>query len=174
MAQTKYEIKSHSIVVSGTSNLHDWTADVLKVKGTFSVKVEGNKITDIEGVDLIVDAQSFNSSKGSIMNSKINDAIKSKKYPEIKYKATKVNSISEKSGTAQINSSGVLTIAGTSQNITVEATSKFLSNGEIELTGSKKIKMTDYKVDPPTAMFGALTTADEVTITFKLVIKSIQ
>jgi len=172
-AQTTYEVKSHSIVVSGTSNLHDWTADVLKTKGTFNIKVESNKITDIQGVELKVDAQSFNSSKGSIMNSKINDAIKSKKFPEINFKATKLNGITEKGGVIQINTSGVLTIAGTSQNINVDATGKILPNGEIELTGSKKVKMTDYKVEPPTAMFGALTTGDEVTITFKLVIKSI-
>lgn len=173
IAQKNYEVKSHTIVVSGTSNLHDWTADVLKAKGVFNVKVESNKIADIQGVELKVDAQSFNSSKGSIMNSKINDAIKSKKYPEINFKATKLNSITEKGGVTQINSSGVLTIAGTSQNITIDAIGKILPNGDIELTGSKKVKMTDYKVEPPTAMFGALTTGDEVTITFKLVIKSI-
>lgn len=172
-AQTAYEVKSHIIVVSGTSNLHDWTADVLKAKGVFSVKVESNKIADIQGVELKVDAQSFNSSKGSIMNSKIKDAINSKKHPEINFKATKLNSITEKGGVTQINSSGVLTIAGTSQNITIDAVGKILSNGEIELTGSKKVKMTDYKVEPPTAMFGALTTGDEVTITFKVVLKSI-
>lgn len=173
IAQKYYEVKSHTIVVSGTSNLHDWTADVLKAKGVFNVKVESNKIADIQGVELKVDAQSFNSSKGSIMNSKINDAIKSKKFPEINFKATKLNSITEKGGVTQINSSGILTIAGTSQNITVDAIGKILPNGDIELTGSKKVKMTDYKVEPPTAMFGALTTGDEVTITFKLVIKSI-
>lgn len=172
-AQTAYEVKSHSIVVSGTSNLHDWTADVLKAKGIFNVKVESNKISDIQGVELKVDAQSFNSSKGSIMNSKIKDAINSKKYPEINYKATKLNSITEKSGVTQISSSGVLTIAGTSQNVIIDAVGKILPNGEIELTGSKKVKMTDYKVEPPTAMFGALTTGDEVTITFKVVLKSI-
>jgi len=172
-AQTAFEVKSHSIVVSGTSNLHDWTADVLKAKGVFNIKVENNKIADIQGVELKVDAQSFNSSKGSIMNSKIKDAINSKKHPEINFKATKLNSITEKGGVVQINSSGVLTIAGTSQNITIDAVGKVLPSGEIELTGSKKVKMTDYKVEPPTAMFGALTTGDEVTITFKVVLKSI-
>lgn len=172
-AQTAFEVKSHSIVVSGTSNLHDWTAEVLKAKGVFNIKVENNKITDIQGVELKVDAQSFNSSKGSIMNSKIKDAINSKKHPEINFKATKLNSITEKGGVTQINSSGVLTIAGTSQNITIDAVGKVLPNGEIELTGSKKVKMTDYKVEPPTAMFGALTTGDEVTISFKVVLKSI-
>lgn len=173
MAQTAYELKSHSIVVSGTSNLHDWTADVLKAKGVFRVRVEGNKITDIQGVELKVDAQSFNSSKGSIMNSKINDAIKSKKYPEINFKAIKLNSITNKGGETQISSSGILTIAGNSQNVTINAVGKILSNGEIELTGTQKVKMTDYKVEPPTAMFGALTTGDEVTISFKVVLKSI-
>lgn len=173
MAQTIYEVKSHSIVVSGTSNLHDWTADVEKVTGLFKVIAENGKISDVQNVDLKIDARSFKSSKGSIMNSKINDALNSKKFPEINFKATKLGAISEKGGVNQISSSGILTIAGTNQNVSIDAIGKVLPTGEIEFTGSKKVKMTDFKVEPPTAMFGALTTGDEVTITFKIVLKSI-
>lgn len=173
MAQTNYEIKSYSIVVSGTSNLHDWTANVEKATGTFKLKTINGKIADIQNVDIVIDAQSLKSSKGSIMNSKINDALKSEKFPEIVFKSTLLGSISDKGGVNQINTTGILTIAGTSKNISIDALGKILPNGEIEFSGAKKVKMTDFKVEPPTAMFGALTTADEVTITFKVVIKTI-
>jgi len=45
-----------------------------------------------------------------------------------------------------------------------------LPNGDIEFSGTKKLRMTDYKVDPPTAMLGALTTGDEVILQFKVVL----
>ena len=44
-----------------------------------------------------------------------------------------------------------------------------VSADKITLTASKEFKMTDYKVDPPTAMLGTITTGDAVTITLKTV-----
>jgi hypothetical protein len=31
--------------------------------------------------------------------------------------------------------------------------------------------MTDFNIEPPTALFGTLTTADKVTITYKIVLE---
>lgn len=172
MAQQAYQIKSQSIVVSGTSNLHDWTATPEKVLGNFKVGVNGGKITSINAIDLKVDSKSLKGSKGSIMNSKIEDALDAKKNPFILFRSN-AGTVTENSGTYKVTTSGVLTIAGTSQNVTIEALGKVLPGGEIEFTGKKKLKMTDYKIDPPTAMFGTLTTGDEVTLTFKVVLKTV-
>ena len=38
--------------------------------------------------------------------------------------------------------------------------------GTIDFSGSQKIKMTDYGVTPPKALFGALVTGDDITISF--------
>jgi polyisoprenoid-binding protein YceI len=172
LAQQVYEVKNHSIVVSGTSNLHDWTANAEKVNGNFKVKVDNGKIAAVNAVDVKVDTKSLKSSKGGIMDSKIQDALDAKKNPTISFKSTG-GTVNEKSGAYKISASGVLTIAGVSQNIIVDALGKVLPNGDIEFTGTKKIKMTDYKVDPPTAMLGTLTTGDEVTLTFKIVLKTV-
>lgn len=172
LAQQVYEVKNHSIVVAGTSNLHDWTANAEKVNGNFKVKVENGKIAAVNAVDVKVDTKSLKSSKGGIMDSKIQDALDAKKNPTISFKSTS-GTVNEKSGAYKITASGVLTIAGVSQNINVDALGKVLPNGDIEFTGTKKIKMTDYKVDPPTAMLGTLTTGDEVTLTFKIVLKTV-
>ena len=40
--------------------------------------------------------------------------------------------------------------------------------GVPEFTGSIKIVMSDYGIEPPVAMFGTLKTGDEVTIDFEL------
>jgi hypothetical protein len=39
--------------------------------------------------------------------------------------------------------------------------------GVMEFEGTQAIKMTDYSVNPPTALFGALKTGNDITITFK-------
>ncbi len=172
LAQQQYQLKSHSLVISGTSNLHDWTANAEKVNGTFKIAVDNNKVTGINAFELKVDATSLKGSKGNIMNSKIVDALNAKKHPNITFKSTGGN-ITEKSGVYKVLSSGVLTIAGKSQNISIEAQSKVLPNGDIEFTGTKKLKMTDYNIDPPTAMLGTMTTGDEITLTFKVVLKTV-
>lgn len=173
-SQTVYEVKSHNLVVKGTSNLHDWDAEVENLKGTFKLNVENGKIVDLQYLKIVVDAKSLISSKGSIMNSKINDALNSKKYPEIIYVLQSVNSISEKNGLYSLNTTGLLTISGVTKKVTLDATGKVNSNGDVEFSGAKNVKMTDYKVEPPTAMFGALTTGDDVSINFKVTLRSSQ
>jgi len=171
-AQQTYQLKSHSIVISGTSNLHDWTANAEKANGTFKVKVDNSKIVTVNAFDLKVDATSLKGSKGGIMNSKIIDALDAKKNPSIIFKSGGGNLI-EKSGTYKVTANGILTIAGKSQNISVDALGKVLPNGDLEFTGTKKLKMTDYNIDPPTAMLGTMTTGDEITLTFKIVLKTV-
>lgn len=170
ISQNTYIIKSCSIVVAGTSNIHDWTAEVGKSSGIFKLKVEKGKVASVQSVDLKVDAQSLTGSKGSIMNSKIKDALKSKKNPFITYESTSIT-VTDRSVNSKVVANGVLNIAGTPQNVSIEVTGKVLPNGDIEFSGTKKLKMTDYKVEPPKAMLGALTTANDVTLTFKVILK---
>lgn len=171
LAQTHYEVKSHNVVIEGTSNLHDWTADVENLKGNFRIKVEDNKIVEIENLTVKVDANSLKGSRGNMMNSKIYEALNSKKHPEISFELRKVNSISENPGSFRLNTTGVLQVSGVSKPVNLNATGKLLPSGEIELAGSTKIKMSDFSVKPPTAMFGALTTGDEVNLKYTVVVK---
>ncbi|MDX9770385.1 MAG: YceI family protein [Tenuifilaceae bacterium] len=171
LAQTHYEVKSHNVVIEGTSNLHDWTADVENLKGNFRIKVEDNKIVEIENLTVKVDANSLKGSRGNMMNSKIYEALNSKKHPEISFELRKVNSISENPGSFRLNTTGVLQVSGVSKPVNLNATGKLLPSGEIEFAGSTKIKMSDFSVKPPTAMFGALTTGDEVNLKYTVVVK---
>ena len=45
-----------------------------------------------------------------------------------------------------------------------------LANGQVRLQGEHPLLMTDYGLTPPSAMFGALRTADKVTVKFDLVV----
>jgi hypothetical protein len=48
---------------------------------------------------------------------------------------------------------------------------RWVADGSISFAGSKKLKMTDYKIKPPTALLGSLTTGDEVEIVFQVTLK---
>lgn len=50
---------------------------------------------------------------------------------------------------------------------------KLLPNGDIQLTGSKKLNMKDFGMEPPTAVLGTIKVGPEVTVNFNLTISPV-
>ena len=172
VSQSTYRIKSHEITIDGTSNLQSWSAEVEDASGTFKVKVENRSITEISDVDLRIDATSIKGSEGRRMDSKIYETLDTKNHPTITFSLREINSLAENPGTFRVNASGVLTIAGVSRTITLNTVGKVLPNGDLEFSGSQTMKMSDFRMSPPTALLGALRTGDEVTVNYKVVLNA--
>jgi hypothetical protein len=59
-------------------------------------------------------------------------------------------------------------VAGTTRETDVSADVKYnAAEKSYTVTGTKKLKMTDYDVKPPSFMMGAVKTGDEISISFK-------
>ena len=43
-----------------------------------------------------------------------------------------------------------------------------LADGQYQVSGAYPMKMTDFGIEPPTALLGTMTTGDDVTINFNL------
>lgn len=172
-AQTSYVLISDAdFTVAGTSSLHDWTMTSKTAEGEALISMEGKTLTGIQKLSITIEAESLKSEKSS-MDDNAYESLKTKKYPEITFILKQIKSIEMKEDYYLVDAEGVLTIAGESRTIAVQA--KAYPNGSnLKFTGSKKIKMTDYKVDPPTALFGTIRTGDELTINFNLTFKSKQ
>ena len=99
------------------------------------------------------------------MDDKTQEALKSKKFPKIIFKANELDLTDGK-----VSGPGTLTIAGESRPFQIEAKALNQSNNNLLIKGEAKLKMSDYGVDPPTAMFGTLTTGDEVTIQYEILL----
>ena len=89
-------------------------------------------------------------------------ALKEKKNPVISYRG---NAVKINDHTATF--SGTMNIAGTKKELTTKVKIDY-SNGKISLSGKKDFKLTDFNVEPPTAMFGTIKTGDEVAIHYNL------
>jgi hypothetical protein len=61
-----------------------------------------------------------------------------------------------------------MTIAGAKRTVSMNVDARVLSDGSLNVKGSKDLKMTDFNVSPPTAMMGALTTGNDVTVHFDI------
>ncbi|OWY24393.1 YceI family protein [Sphingobacteriales bacterium UPWRP_1] len=164
-AQEEYKLTGSSVKIDGTSTLHNWTADVTKVSGKLAMSDHGGGV-NLSSVNIEMDVYSIKSDKGSTMETNIYNALKAKSNPKITFQLTKVNSISGTLADLTAVVSGNLTIAGTTKAVDLTVKGKQKANGAIEFSGSKKLKMTTFNVKPPTFMFGAMKTGDDVTITF--------
>ena len=69
---------------------------------------------------------------------------------------------------SKLSTNGNLTLAGVTRQIQMDVNVEETSEG-IRYTGSVPLKMSDFEIRPPTAMFGALRTGDEVTVGFDVV-----
>jgi hypothetical protein len=163
-----YNINSgaSNLKVEGTSNIHDWEMTAKDFQGTMKVEMEDGQLVKIDQLDFTVVAESLKSGKGG-MDKNAYKALNTDDHKKITYKLEKVNNIDcTSSSSCKVTTSGYLTIAGTKKLVDVTFDAKVSSN-QITLSGNKKINMTDYKVDPPTAMFGTITTGEEVNIKFQ-------
>lgn len=154
-----------TVKISGTSSMHDWTSDVTQVKGTAVLIIEEETFAGIEKLNITIPVKSIESPKGSIMDRKTYDALKADKYPNIQFQLVEVVSLENVKTGFVIEAKGKLTIAGISKMVFIHTDAQMQGTG-IRFTGNYKMKMSDFGIDPPTAMLGAMKTGDEITIHF--------
>lgn len=165
--ESKINLAESKLTVFGTSNLHDWDIVAKAMSGKATFDFDANVLKDIESLDFSVESEQLLSGKSG-MDSNTFKALNSKKYKTINYKLTKIVKITKVSAnTYTIEAQGDLTIAGTTKNITQVFTA-VVSGKKVVLSGKTKITMTQYKITPPTALFGTIKTGPDVTVDFKV------
>ncbi len=155
-----------TLKVEGTSNIHDWEIIAKKQHGKLVAEVEDGKVIKIDQLDFTVAAESLKSGK-SAMDKNTYKALGTDKHKQIIFKLTKVNSIDcSATNLCKVAVTGNLTIAGITKPIDMTFNVKIFGT-KVILAGSKTLKMTDFGVDPPKAMFGTISTGDAIDIKFE-------
>ncbi|HVB03258.1 MAG TPA: YceI family protein [Chitinophagaceae bacterium] len=168
-AQNNYTLSTYTVTIDGTSNLHNWDEIVGNVSGKGVVKLDPNKNFTLQSFNIVMQVNSIRSKEGSIMNNKTYKALKSDRFPEIVFALTgPVVSIPSGASSNIVNVTGNLTIAGVTKPISLPVDISEDSNKKITIKGTQLVKMTDYGVHPPTALFGVLKTGNNITIKFNI------
>jgi len=95
--------------------------------------------------------------------------LETKKKPSINFLMTNGTVTAIDANTYSFKGQGNLTIAGTTRLTDLNATLKYnAADKSFTCSGSKVIKMTDWKVTPPTVLFGTIKTGDQITIQYNL------
>lgn len=163
--EDRLDLKESSLIIKGTSTLHDWHSSAEKSKAFI---VLNSSDTQIEKLNICIEVASIKNSKGSSMMDKITrKSLRESNFPEITYVFLSGEVIENEDEELKVKMFGDLTIAGKTNKVSI-ITAINKTGSEVVLKGSHKLKMTDYNVDPPKALFGTVQTGDEITIEFQV------
>ena len=155
-----------TVSILGTSNVHDWEMKATKINSELTL----NSAKQITGLVVKIPVISIKSGKG-IMDDKTYDAFDAKKNPTIIFQLTEASAIKLTDKDAEITLTGNLSMSGETRKINFKTIGKITKTGDYQLKGSVPLKMTDFKMKPPTAMLGAMKTGDAVTVKFDVSFK---
>lgn len=161
LAQVSYKLdsKKSSMVIKGTSTIHDWEMNVESVNGALTLQKD-NDLSKLSSGNLEVDVKSIKSDH-SLMNKKTYSALKKDEYPQI---TAKLLHVDPADGSVDLK----ITIAGKTKELKDNFKLKQEGNGAFEITGSLNIKMSDFDVEPPVALMGTISAGNEVSIDYNL------
>ena len=157
------------VTITGGSTLHDWTVACGTVEEyPAELDVAITEGSTIENFAFSVQVKSMDGGRGSIMNTKIYNALKSEEHPHVKFKQTSPATLSELDAEGKFNleSTGLLQMAGQEKEVTVKVDGQ-LKDGELFFSGSYPMKLSDFQIAPPSAMFGQIQTKDDITVKFE-------
>lgn len=178
--QPPFEIlESSTVIIEGTSTIHDWEADVEKINGNIFMNpsaLEAEEKPDspfIPSLNLTFPVKSIESGKGG-MNRRIYNALNDDKYPVISFilnnaKKVETDTLSQE-GAFLLDVTGDLTIKGETKTISLNVIGTKTDANTYKFTGSYHINMTDYGVEPPTAMLGTIKAGEEIDVKFEIMI----
>lgn len=177
-AQTaKLSSKESSILIKGTSSLHDWRCKTEQISGDINYTATALTLKTIKSVGLQLVVKSMKSIKKNGdyyeagMDKNMYKALSADKFPKITFVLTNISNLKASPGEANFVANGNLTVAGSQKPISFPV-SAVLNNNGITCKGSTTFKMTSFGVKPPKALLGTVKTGDEITIVFNTFFKN--
>ncbi|WP_009033696.1 YceI family protein [Indibacter alkaliphilus] len=160
-AQSKYVLGSGpSLSIQGGSTLHDWEMKSSEAKGDGMFVTEGNELKDIKNLTVSMKAETLKSGTRGLDNNAYK-ALDTKKNPEIKFQLKEF----VKNGSAY-TAKGDFTIAGVTKPASFPVKVN-QSGNSFTFEGKYDTKLTNFSIDPPTALLGTVKTDDAISISFK-------
>jgi len=160
-----------TVTIKGTSSLHEWEMKGATISGTIETdpeawKTEGQKPASATVTIPVKSIRSEHDRMDRIMA----DALKAGSNPDIRYTMTSAALLKNLGDSFVVRTSGKLSIAGTTRDITLDVTVKPAGANRYALSAETALKMTDFGIKPPVAMLGTMKTGDQITVAFRWIV----
>jgi polyisoprenoid-binding protein YceI len=168
-SQTRLDLTDESrLWIEGSSSVNTFTCVAGEVDGGGLFReVPDSALVEAE---LRVPVRRFDCGKDR-MNKDMYAALKAKDYPEIHFRLEDVDleEPAAGAGTYSLQVTGQLTIAGTERTFELPVEALQSADGTYRAAGRLPLLMSDFGIDPPTALLGLIKAHNEITVCFDLV-----
>ncbi len=165
--------------IEGSSNVNQFECRAEKYTGeatlpettknyTSSEAASTNELLSLK-IDIQVDSIECGKRK---MNQDLQKALKAEQFPEITFLFQEASVLKVPQNTEegfQLEVRGLLTIAGTTKEISFTTEAYYTGQNRVRAIGETSINMTDFGVQPPTALMGLIRANEELTVNFDLI-----
>jgi hypothetical protein len=175
------------VTIEGTSTIHDWKVIGNIVIGSFEVEPAFQSDKSLKSVasllgegkcprvQVSIPVRSLHSTvaiAADTMDAIMQEAMRMTDNPKIIYRLTAMavhGAVPEAGTPVKLDTTGDLAVSGVTNKIEMQVTMERLDNDQLKFTGSKVLKMTSFKIQPPSPKLsgGMIKTGDEVTVTFE-------
>lgn len=168
---TMWEIlKGSELVIGGATNVNDFHCDAEISVGEDKICETVLSFGKVSWSGIIrVSACDFDCAN-KIMTNDFQNTILADHYPFIimefidLFEKDKMGSV--------LKGQAVVTLAGTARKIDISCRKEEMEDGTMKLTGSQTFLFTGFGLEPPRKFFGAIKVNNEVTVDFKILMKS--
>lgn len=169
-------IEGSILSIEGKSNFNEYTCKLYDLSNNNKKKITTtrlkNKIVfDSLVVQLITDGFSCNN---KIMTKTFKKTMKATEHPYIFLQLNSIllkDSVNNKPISSTVLAAYSISIGGVMQNYEMDISISERDFNTYVLSGSKKLQMSDFNIDPPTAMLGLIRTENELTINFTFLLR---
>lgn len=158
-----------TIEIRGTSTVNSFVCETGNIDGWASLAREGR--TSEPEVRIVVPVRSFDCGKRR-MNSDMFAAMKGSAHPAIQFElseAALVDGPADGNGDHRLLVDGKIRLAGTERAVSFFVTGREQPDGRLYVTGHAPLLMSDFGIDPPSALMGLVQAHDRIEVHFNLV-----
>lgn len=163
----------YELTVDGSSNIHDWHADATSIEAElvlsgFNGSLESLTSNAFESLSMTIPVEDLDSgSRGLDRNLRNN--LNADDFPNITFELSEVTSVEQSGDGLLITAEGSVTAAGSAHPVVMTVNATVDSEGGLQFSGTQPLKMTDFNIDPPTALLGTVRAADEFSVIYSVV-----
>lgn len=159
----KLNPKTFSMTILGTTNVHNFESKATQASGELVI----NSSKQVQTMIIEIPVKGIKSNE-KLMDTKTYEAFNADKYPTITFKLTDASSLQVNGNDISVTAIGNLTISGVTRKVVLKSVGKVIKPGVYKFEGSYSLKMTDYKMTPPTAMMGMMKVGDGITLKYSV------
>jgi polyisoprenoid-binding protein YceI len=160
--------------IEGSSNIHGWSCSATAIDATIAVDVSFKEDPDfpryLKSVQVKVPVSALKCGHAA-MEKSLRRALKAEDPTRPAYITAIFEAVRDGADTTNalsVSTVGALAIAGHENAVKMDVGTTRLPDGTIEARGAVPILMSDFGIEPPTALFGALRASNRVVVRFAM------